>query len=79
MHVGSTFTQNVDVIGFNVLKNVDRIYGKGQIVKVTARTKKCHRINIEGASTPYEKIKENWNPKPSVCGHLKFVIVDGAQ
>ncbi len=34
------------------------IYGKMQILKVTAGAKKCHRINIKGASTPYKKLRE---------------------
>ncbi len=47
------------------------IYGKRQILKLTAVAKKCHRINIKGASSPYEKFKENLNPKPSPCSYLK--------
>ncbi len=47
------------------------IYGKRQILKSTAVAKKCYRINIKGTSNPYEKFKENLNPKPSPGSYLK--------
>ena len=41
------------------------LYGKGQILKLAAVAKKCHRINIKGVNKRYAKFKENLNPKPT--------------
>ena len=44
---------------------------KGQIFKVAAVAKKCHRINIKGVNNQYAKFKDNLNPKPSLGSDLK--------
>ena len=49
------------------------LYGKGQIFKIGAVAKKCHRIDIKGVNNRYAKFKENLNPKPSLGSHLKIL------